>query len=184
MKKTFRFFVDAGADAVINHHTHCFSGDEVYKGAPIFYSLGNFCFDWQNKRNSVWNEGYIVSLVFNEDKLSFKKHPIVQGNEKAGVRLMTKLESVSFNNRVEELNRIIQNDILLENEYEKYINKEARYVVNIFEPYYNRYLMALRNRGLLPSLLGRKKKLQILNMIRCEAHRDKVLKSFDKNLNI
>ena len=96
---------------------------------------------------------------------------------------MTKLESISFNNRVEELNRIIQNDILLGNEYEKYINEEARYVVNIFEPYYNRYLMALRNRGLLPSLLGRKKKLQILNMIRCEAHRDKVLKSFDKNLN-
>ncbi len=45
MKKWYRFFVDAGADAVVNHHQHCFSGYEVYCGKPIFYGLGNFCFD-------------------------------------------------------------------------------------------------------------------------------------------
>ena len=45
MHETYRFFVDAGADAVVNHHHHCFSGSEVYNGKPIFYGLGNFCFD-------------------------------------------------------------------------------------------------------------------------------------------
>lgn len=34
--------VDAGADAIIGCHSHCVQGVEVYKGAPIVYSLGNW----------------------------------------------------------------------------------------------------------------------------------------------
>ena len=36
--------VDAGADAVVGHHPHVLHGIEVYRGRPIFYSLGNFLF--------------------------------------------------------------------------------------------------------------------------------------------
>ena len=42
MKETYRFFVDCGADAVINHHQHCYSGYEYYKDKFICYGLGNF----------------------------------------------------------------------------------------------------------------------------------------------
>lgn len=34
--------IDAGADAVIGHHTHCVNGIELYHGKPIVYSLGNW----------------------------------------------------------------------------------------------------------------------------------------------
>lgn len=34
--------IDAGADAVIGHHTHILRGIEVYKGKPIYHNLGNF----------------------------------------------------------------------------------------------------------------------------------------------
>jgi poly-gamma-glutamate synthesis protein (capsule biosynthesis protein) len=34
--------IDAGADAVLGHGTHCLNGIEIYKGHPIFYGLGNF----------------------------------------------------------------------------------------------------------------------------------------------
>jgi poly-gamma-glutamate synthesis protein (capsule biosynthesis protein) len=37
--------VDAGADMIIGHHPHVIQTDEVYHGAPIYYSLGNFIFD-------------------------------------------------------------------------------------------------------------------------------------------
>jgi poly-gamma-glutamate synthesis protein (capsule biosynthesis protein) len=37
--------IDAGADMVIGHHPHVVQDTEVYKGKPIFYSLGNFIFD-------------------------------------------------------------------------------------------------------------------------------------------
>ena len=36
--------IDAGADMVIGHGPHLLRGIEVYRGKPIFYSLGNFIF--------------------------------------------------------------------------------------------------------------------------------------------
>lgn len=36
--------VDLGCRAVLGAHPHRFQGVELYKGAPIFYSLGNFVF--------------------------------------------------------------------------------------------------------------------------------------------
>jgi len=36
--------IDMGAHAVIGHHPHIVQGAEIYKGRPIFYSLGNFYF--------------------------------------------------------------------------------------------------------------------------------------------
>lgn len=40
-----RKLVDFGADIVLGSHPHVLQGYEMYKGKPIFYSLGNFIFD-------------------------------------------------------------------------------------------------------------------------------------------
>jgi len=37
-----RQMIDAGADVVAGHGPHLLRGMELYKGKPIFYSLGNF----------------------------------------------------------------------------------------------------------------------------------------------
>lgn len=37
--------IDAGADLVLGTHPHCLQAIDVYKGKPIFYSLGNFAFE-------------------------------------------------------------------------------------------------------------------------------------------
>ena len=43
--KTFAYrCIDAGADAILGHGPHELRGIEIYKGKPIFYSLGNFVF--------------------------------------------------------------------------------------------------------------------------------------------
>ena len=39
-----RRFVDAGADLFVGHGPHQLAGMEIYKGKPIFHSLGNFVF--------------------------------------------------------------------------------------------------------------------------------------------
>ncbi len=36
--------IDAGTDIILGHHPHLLKGIEVYKGKPIFYSMGNFAF--------------------------------------------------------------------------------------------------------------------------------------------
>ena len=69
----YRDFIDYGADAVIGGHPHCPQGWEVYKGKPIFYSLGNFLFnsmegyDFRAKRPH-WYEGLCVSMTIDDDK--------------------------------------------------------------------------------------------------------------------
>jgi poly-gamma-glutamate capsule biosynthesis protein CapA/YwtB (metallophosphatase superfamily) len=37
--------IDAGADLILGHHAHILKGVEVYRGKPIFYSVGNFAID-------------------------------------------------------------------------------------------------------------------------------------------
>lgn len=44
LKDFARECIDAGAGAVIGHGPHVLRGIEIYKGRPIFYSLGNFIF--------------------------------------------------------------------------------------------------------------------------------------------
>jgi poly-gamma-glutamate synthesis protein (capsule biosynthesis protein) len=39
-----RGMIDAGADVIMGHGPHVLRGIEIYKGKPIFYSLGNFIF--------------------------------------------------------------------------------------------------------------------------------------------
>ncbi len=39
-----RSCIDAGADAILGHGPHELRGIEIYKGRPVFYSLGNFVF--------------------------------------------------------------------------------------------------------------------------------------------
>ena len=42
-----RAAVEAGADLVMGHHPHRVQEIEVVGRHPIFYSMGNFAFDWQ-----------------------------------------------------------------------------------------------------------------------------------------
>jgi poly-gamma-glutamate synthesis protein (capsule biosynthesis protein) len=48
-KKFSKMVIDAGADAVIGHHSHWAGEIIFYKQKPIVYSLGNLIFDqnWQ-----------------------------------------------------------------------------------------------------------------------------------------
>lgn len=59
--------INAGADAVIGHHSHCPQSVEVYKGRPIFYSLGNFVFGMHNP-DMVHN--IAAAIAFDGDRLT------------------------------------------------------------------------------------------------------------------
>src|SRR5690606_21297398 len=44
LRKLHRDAVDSGADIAITHGPHALRGVEIYKGRPIFYSLGSLFF--------------------------------------------------------------------------------------------------------------------------------------------
>lgn len=170
MVETYRFFIDVGADVVVNHHQHCYSGYEVYHDRPIFYGLGNFCFDSPSHRNDFWNEGYLLRLSFNS-KIGFEIIPYCQCGEEPKVYL---LENNVFDVKIKELNLIIADTNRLEEETHNYYSSSGEYISSIFEPIRNRYYLVLKQRGVLPSLISKKRKIQAADYIVCEAHRDKL----------
>ena len=180
MKKWYRFFVDAGANAVIAHHTHIISGFEVYNEAPIFYSLGNFCFDWQGLRNMPWNKGMMVRLAFEKSKpITFEMEFVSQNNDTVGLSLWNETEKIAMLKHLEKLNEIIADDTVLENEFIKYAETWKPVMNTWIQPYKGKIMAGLYKRGLLPSIITKKKKLLYTNLIRCEAHRDILLQSIN-----
>lgn len=183
LRERYRFFIDSGADAVIGHHTHCFSGFEYYNEKPIFYSLGNFIFDYKEKyQKGLWTQGYALMLKIEEKNIDFDLIPFNQGRKiKSRLEFLTKKERIIFDAKIVELNSIIVNDELFKTAWINYIKTQKKsYKSNLFIQ--NKYIRALISRGLLPAFFfhSKKHKTLLLNMFRCESHREimiEVLKS-------
>lgn len=175
MVETYRFFIDAGADVVINHHQHCYSGYEVYNNKPIFYGIGNFCFDWEGRNSGIWTEGYIVTLLFTKgDGVEFVISPYKQCDDTVGIHFITDDEKFKFCGKLNELNKIISNPERLISENSKYYDRCSNHELRILEPYSGRMQNYLYNKKLLPSCMTKSKCLSVYNHIYCESHREKI----------
>ena len=63
-----RRLADAGANALVCHHTHTLQTMEQYHGCHIFYSIGNFIFDQYKPINA---KAAIVQLVITADDVQY-----------------------------------------------------------------------------------------------------------------
>ena len=171
MQETYRFFIDAGADVVINHHQHCYSGYEMWHGKPIFYGLGNFCFDYGLGRQSIWYEGYAVELDIEGDKIDYKLHPFVQCKEQPIVSFMK--DRKAFDVKIKELNSIIADEKKLKEANIEYYDECETGILNNFVVH-GRFVRHFPRIGNLffPSVIKRRR-YDIRNLIFCEAHLDK-----------
>lgn len=171
MQETYRFFIDAGADAVVNHHQHCYSGYEYHNGKPIFYGLGNFCFDYEGDNANSWYEGYMVQLCFDDTEITHTIYPYIQCQNEATVALIE--DKTNIDKDLEHLNTIIADPASLRKITEAYYKDSVETFKTLYQPYNNRILNKLYRIHLLPSFISKKKWFVILNYINCEAHRDK-----------
>ena len=177
MKKMYRFFVDQGADVVLNHHQHCYSGYEVYNGKPIFYGLGNFCFDSRSDiqlRHETYNYGYMVKLELGET-IAYELIPYEQCFSKPGVYLLGEEERVVFFKDIDKLNLTVADDDLLKSSFLQMAKQKRDFIYGGFRPYTGRISNALYYRGLLPSFLSKKRLKAISAVLECESHNDVLL---------
>ena len=170
MVETYRFFIDVGADAVINHHQHCFSGYEVYCEKPIFYGLGNFCFDKANRRLDIWYEGLLVELCLDK-QISFRLYPYRQCLKEPCIKLLDEHE---FDERLEELNELIANPNKLRTATNDYYKSCANKMTTNISPLSGRLLQSLNHRGILPSFVTNDWLLRMRNFVLCESYREKL----------
>lgn len=172
IKKLMRYFVDLGADAVVGHHTHTFSGFEIYNGKPIYYSLGNFIFDSQkNTKGKNWHHGLAVGFDIAENKIIHKIIPFKQHSETLGVQILKGQELTDFEQELQRYNAIIQEDELLQESYVGFANQKTLQYQSFLNPYEGK-LSSLFKKGILPSVFSKNKSKLLLNLIRCESHRE------------
>ncbi|MCD4828955.1 MAG: CapA family protein [Candidatus Cloacimonetes bacterium] len=169
MVRLYRFFVEMGAAAVIGHHTHVVGPWEVYRGAPIYYSLGNFVFPWTNK-TLAWRRGMLVRLTFRRGEPVDHEHIHIEQNESGPlIRLLSDKENRDAEVQLEALNDILSDDSRLHERWERWCKQRSRSAIAGILGL-NRWQRALYKRRLWKP--DRRRLQRLLNIIRCEAHRD------------
>lgn len=183
MQETYRFFIDAGADAVVNHHQHCYSGYEIYHEKPIFYGLGNFCFDKNDGENDIWNDGYMVEISFVDDETSFNSIPYKQCTNIPTVCLCSNKDKNTFNNNIAVINNIIQDERMLIDIFKKHIDSIYERRLFALEPHANKVVNLLKKKRLLPRQIGQKSIKSMYMRVSCESNSETlvcVLKKYFK----
>ncbi len=181
-QKKYRFFADAGASAIVAHHSHIASGYEVYHGVPIFYSLGNFLFDYSVNRRD-WAESFLLRIkIAKTGPVDFELIPIVQCDELPEVRLMNEAEKAPFLKALEQRCAIIAHpEQVLEHWNSFTRNRLASYFSKTYG--YGRIRRKLMKMGILkPDFNRNLRYLQLLNCLRSEVHREAFLDAIKNNL--
>lgn len=181
MQELYRFFINSGANIVVNHHQHCYSGYERYKDGLVFYGLGNFCFDNPLEKNGLWNYGYLLSLTL-ESKVKFEIHPYLQCSKNASVQLLKGSDRDLILSNICSLNEIINDHERLTQSYKSFIKQiDKRNYLVAFEPYRSSIARKLYLKGFLPSFISKQRIVQIQNFLTCESHNELLNQLFKTN---
>ncbi len=178
----FRFFADIGANAVIGHHPHCPGGVELYNNTPLIYSLGNFVFDWPDESFAPWFEGFIVRLHFSESGVSrLDFHPYEQYRSKPSVFLLEGFEKKEFLRKIARFSKVIADPEELQKEWRELKLTRKHYLSTVLN--LNRVEKYLLKQGWFNAkILKKKKLLRILNILRCQSHRELAIKIIENEI--
>jgi hypothetical protein len=149
-----RLLIDNGASAVFGHHPHVFQGYEIYKGKPVFYSLGNFLFPSFNKPQKLrWTlkerTGLVVKIkIINQESFNWE---IIPTAYETGSGMVKKLAGRKSRKVFLKLNRISDPLALSKAEYKKIFEVHFKFVLtkiivrgitrNIFNPQQKHFIM-------------------------------------------
>ena len=152
----------------------------MYREKPIFYGLGNFCFDNPLKRNSIWNEGFMVAIDFSKDGVKYDIIPYRQNDQFVGVK---PTKDNSFFEHLKQLNSTIASKEKLLSSVQDFYHNNTMEMIARYQPFSNRVFNKLFRMGIMPSLVSKKRLLAIWNWIECEAHQDNQVYSFKDYLS-
>lgn len=167
-QKLCRFYIDAGADMVLCHHTHVLSSFEWYDGKYIHYGLGNLLMNFKSWNSARMRTGAIIEVKVTRDKLAPVQH-IVHLTENNQLELVEDLQSIEEDQG--RINRILQSNSLLIKEFEDYVKKVEKQYEAYIEPY-STFFKRVYKKGYLPSMRTKENNKLLLNLIRCESHRE------------
>lgn len=168
--------------AILCQHSHITGSFEWVNGCFISYGQGSFVFD-MNKKNSHWNNGYLVSLSFSPTEVQSEIHGIVQFNDAPIVRRMNDTEEAAMNTELNELNKTLSDEKLLKESFKESVKKKRNFYYGTMMLPQGRYFNAFSRRVNLGKFIPNSIKLTLLNLFRNEEHNEalqEILKSENK----
>jgi hypothetical protein len=182
MVKTYRFFAEQGAAAIIAHHPHCACGYEVHNGTPIFYSLGNLLFSNASKMDG-WYLGYLVELSLGfPGGCEFSIIPYSQCRGELAVNPLDEVERRQFDERLKELSIPLTDLHDLHTIWDNFAKKKDHTYIYSLSPLTKYTKRVLAKLGLFTFFIPRNFLLGLLNRLRCESHRDLMLHAIQDSL--
>lgn len=181
-REQYKLWIDMGADAVIASHPHVPQGWEMYKGKPICYSLGNFCFTQLNKKKAApehWFESLVCSLeIAKPHECKMEIRPIVYD---PATDYICDNEDKVFAEHLEKMNATLQDEKKYNEEVMKDLKKRLPFYLGQFSR--GGMVTSIFSKGFLKGiaegLMGRDffGKHHAINNIRCESHRWAILRA-------
>lgn len=179
-RERYRELIDEGCDAVIGGHTHTAQGYEIYHGKPIFYSLGNFCFQDNLTGEESWNIGECVSLKLSKNaQIEFD----IYGTQLVDSNKLMLVDEKKWKSKIEYLNKLLETP-----NYITHVNDICKKALTDYDVLFSmggyihidKYIV----KSLLRWLLGRCKDVHVLNNIQCESHRWTIARALRQKNNI
>ena len=163
-RNRYRELISNGCDAVIAHHPHIVQGFEMFKGKPICYSLGNFCFPL-DRATTKWTQGAIAEIVIEKDSLSIKLYGCkMNGN------VLSIINEEDWQSQLNDLCALLNEDVYMDK-----VNATCRELVDhywqlfscggLFNP------KKIKVKDVCRYFLGKTSYVHVLNNIQCESHR-------------
>lgn len=172
-RRQYKHFVDLGCDAVIASHPHVPQGWELYNGKPIFYSLGNFCFQTKfHSSDSHWYESLGCVLSFDDSKkCSIETYPLIYDDLNNEIRIDNRKVAIDH---IGELNEVLNNA----KKYWNYINTKLPLEFDTYmwlfsmSGMYRKLSFFTYLRHIMAKFLGRNPSMvHLLNNLQNESHR-------------
>lgn len=182
-QRIFHKFVDKGADLVIAQHSHCIGCEEDWNGGKIIYGQGNFLFD--KSRNECWQTSLLIDVGLTSIEGVISSHidyiPLRKQKERVRVALdgdnilsefRKRSEEIKDSKKIEEHYKAFA-DSMLVGYLRAFLGKSAKGVLF-------RTLNFISGRRFISwhvkRIFGRQEQIDLINYIRCEAHREALLK--------
>lgn len=179
--KEFKFMIDAGADAIISHHTHRYSGIIEYKSKPIAFGLGNFFMQSKNRNQpKEWYRSVLLDLELQQNSISFSYHPIELDDRNMDVRFLKGHEAEEVIKDINHISEDLETPEKLQDIWHQYFENNRKNMAAFLK---SNSKTEYRVRKRLPyrfSKLSEWEERNLKNILRCQAHSYRFLKHLDK----
>ena len=158
-----RFLIEKNVDVIVGHHNHIYSISEHLNSSFIHYGLGNFLIPMPDnyKMSSLyWKQGAILIVDF-EELMTIDEIFIEHRDSYLAQISKEEMKAVDVHVPIKDLNAYWKN----------YFDRDYKTFLYEFEPYTFDILRGFYIRGFLPSLISKKRKTLLLNILRSQSNR-------------